>query len=70
MSGSRSILPRNYYTFTRRARNWDEFSSARKHIIDRNLTIEEARRACTTYNEHRTPAQVRNGTKMEFDTQS
>jgi hypothetical protein len=61
---------RIYRTFTRRAKNWDQFSSSRKHAIDRNLTLEEARQACKNFNDHRTPAQERNGTKMEFERQS
>jgi len=60
---------RVYRTFTRRAANWEQFSSARKHAVDRNLTLDEARRACASFNEHRTPAQERDGTKMEFEHQ-
>jgi hypothetical protein len=60
---------RVYRTFTRRAKNWEQFATARKHAIDRNLTLDEARRACTAFNDHRTEAQVRDGTKMEFEHQ-
>lgn len=58
-----------YCTFTRSARNWEEFSGARKHFVDRNLTLAEARLACATFNNHRTPKQIKLGTKMEFDRQ-
>lgn len=60
---------RVYRTFTRRAQNWSEFSSARKHAIDRDLTLEEARRACAVFNTRRTPKQERDGTRMEFEHQ-
>ena len=58
-----------YRTFTRSARNWDEFSKARKITYDRGLTLEEARRQCEQFNKNRTPAQIRKGTKLEFDTE-
>ena len=58
-----------YRTFTRSARNFDEFSAAKKRVSDRNLSRDEARRACDAYNSSRTAAQIRNGTKMEFEAQ-
>ena len=62
------MAERNYIVFRRSARNFDEFVSARKYTIDRNLTIEEARRACAAFNDHRTEAQIARGTKYEFTT--
>ncbi len=56
-----------YKTFLRSARNWEEFSSSKKRTVDRGLTYDEARRACQAYNKSRTPAQVRAGTKLEFE---
>lgn len=55
-----------YKTFKRSARNFAEFASARKITVDTGLTIDEARRACDAYNETRTPAQIRKGSKLEF----
>lgn len=62
-------MTRNYRTFTRRATNWEQFSKSRKHAVDRNLTLDEARRACAAFNDHRTAQQVADGVKMEFETQ-
>ena len=58
-----------YRTFKRSCRNWSEFGSARKTTVDRDLTGDEARRACDAYNSSRTAAQIRRGTKMEFTAQ-
>ncbi len=58
-----------YKTFTRSCNSFEEMARANKRTVDRNLTIEEARRQCTEFNDHRTPTQVRRGTKMEFTAQ-
>jgi hypothetical protein len=58
-----------YRTVTRSARNFDEFSTAKKRVSDRNLSRDEARRACDEFNSNRTAAQIRRGTKMEFEAQ-
>jgi hypothetical protein len=58
-----------YRTFLRSAKDFGEFSSARKRTVDRGLTEDEARRACKAYNESRTPAQIQRGTKMEYDSE-
>lgn len=55
-----------YRTFKRAARNWEEFSHARKTTIDRGLTYDEARRQCQAFNASLTPAQIRKGLKCEF----
>lgn len=60
---------RCYKTFKRSCTSWPSFASARKTTVDRNLTEEEARRACDRYNSTRTPAQVRKGTKLEYTRQ-
>jgi hypothetical protein len=60
---------KRYKTFTRSARNFDEFASARKRTQDTGLTYEEAQRACRAFNESRTPSQIRRGTKLEFEEQ-
>lgn len=56
-----------YRTFKRSASSWDTFARARKITYDRGLTADEARRQCQRWNAERTPAQVRNGTKLEFE---
>lgn len=58
-----------YRTFKRSATSWETFASARKTTVDTHLTYDQAREACKAYNDNRTPAQVRKGTKMEFDSQ-
>lgn len=55
-----------YKTFKRSCRNWQEFARARKITVDTGLTIDEARRACDRFNDNRTAAQIRRGTKLEF----
>lgn len=57
----------SYRTFTRSARNWEQFARARKMTVDLGLSLDEARRQCQTYNDNRSPAQIRKGTKMEFE---
>jgi hypothetical protein len=60
---------RNCRTFTRSATSFEQMVKARKHPVDRNLTEDEARRACANFNDHRTPEQERRGTKMEYTRQ-
>lgn len=55
-----------YRTFKRSATNWKEFVSARKITVHRGLTLTEARRRCEAFNNSRTRAQIRRGTKLEF----
>lgn len=59
----------SYRTFKRSAKNWREFSSARKITYDTGLTWEEALRQCEKFNANLTPAQRRKGTRMEFEEQ-
>lgn len=56
-----------YRTFKRSCTDWKSFGSARKTTVDTRLSYDEARNQCQSYNENRTPAQVRKGTKMEFE---
>ena len=58
-----------YKTFIRSARNFEQFSKARKITQDRGLSLDEARRACDNYNKNRTSAQINKGTKMEFESE-
>jgi hypothetical protein len=55
-----------YCTFTRAARNWEEFASAKKVVHDRGLTEEEARAACQEWNANRSAKDVKAGRKMEY----
>lgn len=63
---SLAVESRNYYTFKRSCRNWQEFASARKFRDESNLTYDEARRRCEALNAELTAAQKRRGTKYEF----
>ena len=58
-----------YKTFIRSARNFQEFSSAPKRTVETGLTEQDAREACKAFNDHRTPAQIERGTKMEFTSE-
>lgn len=55
-----------YLVFSRSCRTWDEFATARRRTIRRGLTIEEARQMCADFNDNRSSAQVKRGTKYEF----
>jgi hypothetical protein len=59
-----------YRTFFRSARNFTEFSRARKRTQDRGLTYSEAQRVCENYNADRTPREVSRGTKLEFEREN
>ena len=56
----------HYKTFKRSCTNWKEFGKSRKITECTGLTYDEARKQCDDYNNNRTPAQIRKGTKMEF----
>lgn len=58
-----------YRTFIRSAKDFEEFSKARKTTVNRGLTAEEAREQCYLYNTNRSQAQINAGTKMEFETE-
>ena len=55
-----------YKTFKRSCKNWQTFASARKITESKGLTYAQAKAQCAEYNDHRTAAQIRKGTKMEF----
>ena len=57
---------RRYKTFLRSATSFAEFARARKTTIYTGLSCDEARQACTEYNDNRNARQIRKGTKMEF----
>lgn len=62
-------MAEKYKVFRRSATGWESFAHARKTIIRRNLTLQEARQMCADYNDNRTPAQIESGTKYEFTAQ-
>ncbi len=55
-----------YYTFKRSCRNWEEFSSAEKEVVETGLTYKEARDRCQEYNAHLSDKEKELGTKLEF----
>ncbi|MFA5321943.1 MAG: hypothetical protein WC373_04660 [Smithella sp.] len=57
-----------YKTFKRSCTGWESFAKARKMTDETELTLEQARQRCDKFNDHRTPAQVRRGTKLEFES--
>lgn len=59
-----------FRTFTRTMKNWGMMTKARKHVVDRGLTFDEAYRACSRFNAERTPAEKRRGLKMEFEQET
>jgi hypothetical protein len=58
-----------YRTFKRSATNFKEFARARKIPDQYGLTGEQAVARCDSFNDNRTPAQIKRGTKMEFEKQ-
>jgi len=56
-----------YRTFKRSCVNWKQFGSSSKITDERGLTLDEARRRCNRFNNNRTMAQIKKGTKMEFE---
>ena len=58
-----------YTTFKRSATNFRQFGSARKITEETGLTYEQAKQRCEEYNANRTPAQIRKGTRLEFNAQ-
>ncbi len=55
-----------YQTFTRTAASFEDFPVAEKRVIERDLSFEEALENCRQFNDNRTPAERKAGTKMEF----
>jgi hypothetical protein len=58
-----------YKTFKRSCTNFEQFASARKMTEETGLTYEQALQRCDAFNNNRTSAQVRKGTKLEFTAQ-
>lgn len=66
MSMTKQTMTTTYYTFKRSCRNWQEFASAEKETMETGLTYEEAREACSQFNDNLTEAEQDAGTKLEF----
>lgn len=58
-----------YKVFLRAATNFKEFSTARKQVIRRGMTLEDARDYCHEWNRTRSPNAVKSGTKAEFTSE-
>jgi len=58
-----------YKTFKRSATNFEEFGSARKTTVNKGLSYEKAQQECKEFNDNRTPAQIKKGTMMEFESE-
>lgn len=58
---------KRYRVFKRSARSFQEFARARKIEMARGFTYEEAQAYCARWNEERTSAQIKRGTKAEFE---
>jgi hypothetical protein len=58
-----------YKVFSRSATSWESFATARKTVKRRGLSLQQAREMCAGYNDNRTQAQIRRGTKYEFTTE-
>jgi len=56
----------SFKTFKRSATNWEQFARARKITDERGLSYDEAKQRCDAFNNSRTPAQIKAGTKLEF----
>lgn len=59
----------SYRVFKRSCRNWDEFAHARKFTQVRGVSYSRARELCDRWNATLTKAQVRRGTKFEFESE-
>lgn len=59
-----------YTVFRRSATNFEQLARANKKIIRTGLSLEQARALCKEFNDDRTPAQERAGTKLEFTADS
>jgi len=60
------VIMCTYKTYKSSYTTWKEFGRARKITVDRGCTEEQALRFCENYNNNRTKAQIRKGTKMEY----
>lgn len=62
-------LAMSFRTFKRSCTDWRTFARARKITEETGLTYEQAAQRCKDFNNNRTPAQIRKGTKLEFESQ-
>jgi hypothetical protein len=59
-----------YTVFRRSATSFEQLARANKKIIRTGLSLEEARALCKEFNDGRSWAQERAGTKLEFTADS
>ena len=57
-----------YRTFKRSCTDWQSFASARKYLDMFWNTAEQARTRCQEMNDNLSKAQIRRGTKYEFES--
>lgn len=55
-----------FLVFKRSATDWKSFASARKITVAKVKTEAEARAMCDKFNNNRTAAQIKKGTKLEY----
>lgn len=60
-------MDNNYRVFSRACRNWEQFATATKRTIKRNITLQECREICDEFNNNRTYQQISKGVKYEFE---
>lgn len=64
--GKRRNPGKAYKVFKRSARNWEEFSRARKMTVRSGLSYDEAQTMCRRLNAELTKREISRGTKYEF----
>ncbi len=62
-------MAEKYVVFKRSCTGWHSFATARKYTQARNLSLEEAQGMCREFNENRSEAQIRKGTKLVVRSQ-
>lgn len=53
-----------FTVFKRTAKNFKEYSSAEKIVVETDLSIDEAREMCQEFNANRTDEEIAAGTKL------
>lgn len=61
-------MEKRYRVFKRSAKSFEEFAKARKITVTFNVSLERAKQLCDYHNSRLTSAQIRKGTKFEFES--
>lgn len=61
-------MEKRYMVFRRTANSFSSFAKTKRFIIRSNLTLQEAKMLCDNFNPNRNAAQIRKGTKYEFES--